>query len=283
MMKAFTLFLFRLVTGAYLVAWGLVKLVSTERAIDISETFYLGRFNDPAMQHGLGMAAMALGIFVALGFWRILSSPIQALVLAVAAAAVAKAVIVTPVDLANGIEAATLLLPTLCVFLLSLAPLVWWKNDVLTLDRFVNWRLADLSREMADAKTLIKPAMAVAAAPEPEVEAEYVEAAPVEDVAEEHVEAAPVENVAEEHVETVEETAGEHQSAPMEAADAIEEIIEAHEPPALESAAHEEAGADGEVADHEAGADHMRDDEAPVEIEPAAHAPAEHREPATVH
>jgi hypothetical protein len=163
-MKAFALFLFRLATAAYLVAWAVVKLVSTERAIEISKTFYFGYFDDPIVQHGLGALAAVLGIFVALGFLRAFAYPVQALVLAVAAAAVGKAVVAPPVDLANGIEAATLLLPTLGVFFVSLAPLVWWKDDFLSLDRFIAWRLDGLATEAAATATATATGPAIAAA-----------------------------------------------------------------------------------------------------------------------
>lgn len=295
-MKAFALFLLRLATGLYLVAWAGVKLVDTGRAIDISDKFYLGYFSTPAIQHGLGVAAAVLGIFAALGFWRVIAYPVQALVLGVAAAAVAKAVIVTPVDLANGIEAATLLLPTLAVFLLSLAQLVWWKDDFLTLDRFIDWRLADLSREASYGAALAAP-VAVAAVveemtAEPEVavaEAEPVEAEaepaeveavavePVEDVDVAEAEAAEVaaaEPVLEEapaEIEAQAEEAGEAESAEAEAAPEEEAAIEA---------APVEEAAPGEAA-HEAQAGEVEEEE--IRIDPALVAHAEHVEERAAH
>lgn len=236
-MKAFALFLLRLATGSYLVAWALVKLVSPERAIGISDKFYLGYFSTPAIQQGLGALAAVFGIFVALGFWRILSYPVQALALGLAAAAVAKGVIVTPVDLVNGIEAATLLLPTLAVFLLSVVPLVWWKDDFLTLDRFIDWRLADLSRESSYGAALAAPVAAAAVEAE-SVEAESVEVEAVEAKAVE-VEAEPAAPIVEEEPALAEAAV---EAAPIEAAhedQAAEEEEEIRIDPAL--AAHAES------------------------------------------
>ncbi|HEX7775482.1 MAG TPA: hypothetical protein VF449_03030 [Parvibaculum sp.] len=44
-MKAATLLVLRLCTGLYLMAWGAVKFVSPDRAIEISDKFYGGRGN----------------------------------------------------------------------------------------------------------------------------------------------------------------------------------------------------------------------------------------------
>jgi hypothetical protein len=287
-MKAFALFLLRLATGLYLVAWAGVKLVDTGRAIDISDKFYLGYFGTPDIQHGLGVAAAVLGIFAALGFWRVIAYPVQALVLGVAAAAVAKAVIVTPVDLANGIEAATLLLPTLAVFLLSLSQLVWWKDDFLTLDRFIDWRLADLSREASYGAALAAPVAVAAVVEEMTAEPEVAVAEPVEAEAE----PAEVEAVAAEPVEDVE--VAEAEAAEVEAAEPVLE----EEPVEIEAQA-EEAGEAGHVeaeaapeeeaaieaapmeAAHEAQAGEVEEEE--IRIDPALVAHAEHVEERAAH
>lgn len=252
-MKPFGLFLFRLATGAYLVAWAVVKFMNTERAIEISKTFYFGYFNEPAVQHGLGALAAVLGIFVALGFLRAFAYPAQALVLAIATAAVARTVIVVPVDLANGIEAATLLLPTLSVFFLSLTPLIWWKDDFLSLDRFIDFRRGELAGEAA-AKTELAAPVAVAA---------VAQAAPVH-------EPAPVEAPAEAE-ETVSAEAGHGEEAPAEAAH--------DEAPAEAAHQHEDAQAHGEDHGHEAHGHEAHEPEAHGEAhEPEAHGHEAHGE-----
>tara|TARA_R110002110_G_scaffold58853_4_gene167194 strand:- start:1965 stop:2702 length:738 start_codon:yes stop_codon:yes gene_type:complete len=166
-MKAFSLFLFRLVTGGYLVAWSGSKILDTEGAIAFSDQLYLGYASTPTLQHGLAALGAVLGVFVVLGFLRAFSYGVQVLVLAVAVAALARITIVTSVDLASGIEAAKALTPGIALFLLALGLLVWRKDDAVALDRFIDWRKSDLAKDAAHAANLSAPAVAVTAHAEP--------------------------------------------------------------------------------------------------------------------
>ena len=162
-MKAISLFLFRLITGGFLIGWSGSKILDTDRAIAFSDTLYMGYASTATLQHGLAALGAVLGIFVVLGFLRNFSYGVQALVLAVGVAAVARATIVLPVDLASGIEAAIVLTPGLALFSLALALLVWRKDDAVALDRFIDWRKSDLAREAGHAAVRAAPAVAEAA------------------------------------------------------------------------------------------------------------------------
>lgn len=144
-MKASTSLLFRLATGLYLLVWSVVKLQSTERAIEISDKLYLGRLSTPVIQHGLGALGGVLAIFVILGFLRRFSYPVQALTLAVGAAALVRTTAI-PVDLATGVESAIALVPSVALVLAALVPLVWKKDDVVSLDSFLAWAEGRLAK-----------------------------------------------------------------------------------------------------------------------------------------
>tara|TARA_R110000868_G_scaffold167895_7_gene402405 strand:+ start:2441 stop:3253 length:813 start_codon:yes stop_codon:yes gene_type:complete len=229
-MKAFSLFLFRLVTGGYLVAWSGSKILDTESAIAFSDQLYFGYASTPTLQHGLAALGAVLGVFVVIGFLRAFSYSVQALVLAIAVAALARLTIVPPVDLASGIEAVTVLTPGLALFLLALGLLVWRKDDALSLDRFIDWRKSDLAQEAAHAAFLGAPVVVEAArADEPAhaVHADAVHDAHIDDAP------APIESHAE-------ETHGHDAPAHEEhaSADAHEEPV-AHEEPAAHANGHD--------------------------------------------
>tara|TARA_R110000824_G_scaffold118960_2_gene271490 strand:- start:109172 stop:110089 length:918 start_codon:yes stop_codon:yes gene_type:complete len=162
-MKALALFLFRLATGGYLVAWSCSKLLNTPQAIEMSDKLYSGLFSTPVLQNGLAFLGAVLGIFVALGFVRGFSYTVQTIVLAVPVAAMGYFVSLSGFDLPMSIEAGIMVLPSFALFLLSLASLVWLQDDFLTLDRFIGWRRLGLAREAADKALLAVPAAAAVA------------------------------------------------------------------------------------------------------------------------
>ncbi len=172
-MKALTSLLFRLATGLYLLAWSVVKLQSTERAVEISDKLYLGQLNAPVVQHALGALGGVLAIFVVLGFLGRFSYSVQALALAVGAAALVRTTAV-PADLAAGIDAATVLLPYAALVLAALAPLVWKKDDVVSLDSLLAWVEGRLAKD--ERAGIAAPAVAVAAVTAAHEEAPAAEA-----------------------------------------------------------------------------------------------------------
>lgn len=305
-MRALTLLLLRLVTGLYLLAWSVVKLQSTERAIEISDKLYFGYLSSPVVQHGLGALGGVLALFVILGFLRSFSYLVHALVLAIGVGALGH--IVAPVtSVPTGVEAAILLAPYVALVLAALVPLVMKGDDVVSIDRFLAWAERRLSRdEKAEAVVLPAAAAAVAAeavqhaapdhphdamepaeeevetaAPESEVGEEPVEeivAEPVAEASAEAPEAAPVEPVAEEAHEAVAETAPE---APAEIA-AEESAVEAHAEEAVEEHAAEAHAGEAPAAEEPVAEAHAAEEEdvhghtPPPEAHPAEAHPTVH-------
>lgn len=239
-MKAVTLLALRLCTGLYLLAWGAVKFANPERAIDISDKFYGGQFNNPVAQLALGAVAGVIGIFVILGFLRAFSYAAQAVILGFSAAAVGKSVfqpLVGHFEVTALIDAATVFVPSLAFFAVSLLPFVFWKEDFVALDLD---EIGDLEKRNAPEAA---PAMAAAASA-------------AEAHAEEH---APHEAQHEEHVAAGEAHADEA---------TVEEAHEAEGEPVHDEPAHDEPAA-------EAHAEAAHAEPEPVAEAPAQEAPSE--------
>jgi hypothetical protein len=265
-MKAVTLLALRLCTGLYLVAWGAFKFASPERAVEISDKIYGGQFSNPVGQLALGAAAGVIGIFVILGFLRAFSYSAQAVILGFGAAAVGKAVfqpLIGNFDAVALIDAATVFLPSFTLFLLSLVPFVFWREDFVALDLD---QIGDLEKRHGSPKA--EPA--IAAAPTVEALAEDVrsepEAEPEPEV--EAVEVAPVEEEAAVEAHAVEVV--EHAAQDAEAHNAVHDV-EAHAAEAVDAEFHGETAAE-EIAAEEPAAEAA----APVE----AHEPHGEEEPA---
>jgi hypothetical protein len=311
-MRALTLLLLRLVTGLYLLAWSVVKLQSTERAIEISDKLYFGYLSSPVVQHGLGALGGVLALFVILGFLRSFSYLVHALVLAIGVGALGH--IVAPVtSVPSGVEAAILLAPYVALVLVALVPLIMKGDDVVSIDRFLAWAERRLSRDEkveviavpVAAAAVAAEAVAHAAPDHPHdvmepvaepVEAE-VEAAPsyYEEVGEE-----PVEEVAEEIVEEPAHATEEPVEEPVEAAEVeaaepvVAEAEDAHEAAvdvaaeapvvveAEEAAAVEDHAAEGPAAEEHAGEAHAAEEDdvhghtPPPEAQPAEAHPTVH-------
>ena len=276
-MKAVALFLLRLVTGLYLLAWSAMKLIDTGSAIRISDELYGGLFSNPVVQHGLGALGGVLGLFVILGFLRGFTYLAQALVLALGVGVLAKTH-AAPVDLAGGIDLTTALVPYLALFVAAVVPLLAKADDFLSLDVFLDWAGRRLARDekaaLAVTAAAAEAASVVAEEAEPYAEPVYEEPVYEEPVYEEpatdqaavdHVEAEEVhaEPVAEEiHAEAAAE------EVPVEAP-VIEEA--AAEEPAPEELAAEAPPAEEPVVEAQAEPVHV---EAAVEEAPAVEAPA---------
>lgn len=78
-MKAITLLLLRLSTGVYLILWGLVKLISQDNAVAVSNKYYLGLLSADVINYGVGVIEIATGLLVSLGLFRNISYPAQLL------------------------------------------------------------------------------------------------------------------------------------------------------------------------------------------------------------
>lgn len=271
-MKALVLFLFRLATGGYLVAWSCSKLLNTAQAISMSDSLYFGLFSTPVMQNGLATLGAVLGIFVALGFLRGFSYSVQAVALAVPVAALGYFVSQSGFDLSRGIEASTMVLPSMGLFFLSLASLVWLKDDVLSLDRFIGWRRLGLAREAADKASLAVPLAAVA--PLAAAEAVASEPEPVAEVAADIVEADIVEAGAADEDPSVHDAVDAAPEGQVSTEPETVSVVEPEPEPehGAETEQHAEAAIDAGVT--EEVADNVVTD-APVEVVVAEASPAD--------
>jgi len=75
------LLLLRLGTGLLLILWGSLRLVSPAAGPGLADKYYSGLLNMPAVQLGYGAAEVVIGTLVALGLFRRVAYPLQALIL----------------------------------------------------------------------------------------------------------------------------------------------------------------------------------------------------------
>ena len=76
-----SLLLLRLGTGFLLILWGSLRLVSPAAGPGLADKYYSGLLNMPAVQLGFGAAEVLIGTLVALGLFRRVAYPLQALIL----------------------------------------------------------------------------------------------------------------------------------------------------------------------------------------------------------
>lgn len=76
-----SLLLLRLGTGFLLILWGSLRLVSPAAGPGLADKYYSGLLNMPAVQLGYGAAEVLIGTLVALGLFRRVAYPLQALIL----------------------------------------------------------------------------------------------------------------------------------------------------------------------------------------------------------
>ncbi len=89
-MKAVLLLALRASTGALLIIWGVLRVMSPEAAVGLSEKYYGGMISADALILPLAYGQIALGTLVILGLFRTIFYPLQALVLMGGAAAIWK-------------------------------------------------------------------------------------------------------------------------------------------------------------------------------------------------
>jgi len=76
-MKSISLLLLRLSTGIYLILWGLLKIIATEKAAGVSQKYYAGILDGQLLNYGLGGLQIAVGLLVCLGLFRVFSYTAQ--------------------------------------------------------------------------------------------------------------------------------------------------------------------------------------------------------------
>ncbi|MFC2951593.1 hypothetical protein ACFOOP_06615 [Marinicaulis aureus] len=89
-MKAVLLLALRATTGALLIIWGVLRVMTPQTAVGLSEKYYGGMISADALIMPLAYGQIALGALVILGFLRKVIYPLQAIVLVGGAAAIWK-------------------------------------------------------------------------------------------------------------------------------------------------------------------------------------------------
>ncbi|MFC4292706.1 hypothetical protein ACFOWX_09805 [Sphingorhabdus arenilitoris] len=89
-MKAASLLFLRLSTGLLIVIWGLIKIMSPDAAIGVSNTYYGGIVSVAMIQTPWGLFQVAIGLLTILGLLRRFVYPVQAFILCLGAAAIWK-------------------------------------------------------------------------------------------------------------------------------------------------------------------------------------------------
>jgi uncharacterized membrane protein YphA (DoxX/SURF4 family) len=137
-MKALSLLLLRVTTGALLVIWGLIKFAAPDAAIGVSDKYYQGYLSAKDIQMALGGAEVALGALVILGLFRWIAYPLQTLVLGLGLAAIWK-YIADPFGmyLLTQDTSQVLFFPSTTVFAATLILLAFREYDEITLDRIL--------------------------------------------------------------------------------------------------------------------------------------------------
>jgi len=134
-MKALVVLLARLSTGLFLILWAYAVHADLRGAADLVTSLSQGVFADSAYRMALVYGAGALGLLTILGLARRLVYPLQALAVAVAAAAVWKS-LADPLGLFFFAPSETnmLFFPMLGLFVASLVPLCLREEDAIVFD-----------------------------------------------------------------------------------------------------------------------------------------------------
>ena len=133
-MKAISLLLLRVSTGLLLPIWAIVRLAATDQAIGVSDKYYFGLVSNEAMQIGLGIVQLALGLAVIAGLFRRIAYPLQAVWLGLGALFVWTS-IVDPLGIVFGQDNVNILFfPSLTVFVATLVLIAFRDEDTASLD-----------------------------------------------------------------------------------------------------------------------------------------------------
>jgi len=90
MLRPLSLLLLRLGTGLLLILWGGLRLTMPEAGPGLADKYYGGLASASTVQVGFGALEVALGLLVALGLWRRVAYPAQAVLLILATLMIGK-------------------------------------------------------------------------------------------------------------------------------------------------------------------------------------------------
>lgn len=80
-MKSGLLLALRASTGILLILWGSLRAFTPERGVGLADKYYGGIVNTETLQMAFGWGEIALGALVIIGLFRIVTYPLQALIL----------------------------------------------------------------------------------------------------------------------------------------------------------------------------------------------------------
>lgn len=132
-MKAISLLLLRLSTGIYLVLWGIVKLVATNRANAVSDRYYGGIISGDTINLGLGSLQVLVGALVIIGFARSFAYTAQ-LIWYVAGLLPILVYIVDPFGMYFTEEAKLTFFPSTTLLFASWVMIVFKEYDTISID-----------------------------------------------------------------------------------------------------------------------------------------------------
>lgn len=137
-MKAVLLFALRATTGALLIIWGVLRVMTPQTAVGLSEKYYGGMISADALIMPLAYGQIALGALVILGLLRVVIYPLQAIVLVGGAAAIWK-YLADPLGLYLLTPETNKLLffPSTTVAVASLIIIFFKEYDAIALDRLL--------------------------------------------------------------------------------------------------------------------------------------------------
>lgn len=130
----------RIAIGLLLFWWGLAKIVNPGIGVGISRAFYFDLFNNRDLQFWFGFAELTLGAFVAAGFLRRITLPLQLVVTGWTSLMVWNALLdpfalYLPVDRIVGFQ--HLFYPSLIILVGTVVLMLFREEDRLSLDRLL--------------------------------------------------------------------------------------------------------------------------------------------------
>lgn len=132
-MKSITLLLLRASTGIYLMLWGILKVVATEKATGVSQKYYAGLLDGQILNYGLGALQITVGLLVALGLFRNIIYKVQAAWYLIGLLPI-MLYIIDPFGLYIADSAKLTFFPSTTLLFASLIMIAFKEYDTLTLD-----------------------------------------------------------------------------------------------------------------------------------------------------
>ena len=123
----------RISLGALMIVWGLDKFANPTHGMAVAKHFYFGMLDSAAMMPVLGLAQIALGVFVVIGFVRRLAYPVLAVVTGVTLLGVWRSVLDPWGWMFEGTNA--LFFPSLTIFIGALVLIAFRDVDTVNMDR----------------------------------------------------------------------------------------------------------------------------------------------------